>query len=124
MFGMVFAVVKLNRESFGSCQPRRPARTRLTLTGVVIIAVAFNAFPKRSRKEIPNNINMADMDESWTGFSIPDLWAPSKYSVKEEDISAFLFPLPKFEGECLSRSGRNYGQLLRINSFESGSRYC
>lgn len=47
LFAMVFVVVKLNGESFRCRQPRGPACTRLTLTGVVITAVASNASPKQ-----------------------------------------------------------------------------
>lgn len=40
-------------------------------------------------------------DESWRGFSIPDLWAPSHYWLEDEEDAKLLFPPLKFEGREL-----------------------
>lgn len=67
------------------------------------MTVASNASPNSHRLESQHqNITatMADVEnESWRGFSIPDLWAPSNYWLEDDSDSKQLFPPLKFEGE-------------------------
>lgn len=81
--------------------------TRLARTGAS--SSRLTRLPNSTCANINNKI-MADVeDESWRGFSIPDLWAPSKLFLKEEDSSKFLFPPLKFDGEW-ARSDLNKTQ--------------